>query len=76
MRLSAHRTLGSLLASCVLLTLAGCGLFGGKDDPSEPPAELIDFRASIPVRKVWSAKVGGDGEALRLGLSERKAAAP
>jgi outer membrane protein assembly factor BamB len=51
------------------LLLGGCGLFGGKDDPSEPPAELVDLRASIPVRKLWSAKVGGGGEDLRLGLS-------
>ena len=51
------------------LLISGCGLFGGKDDPSEPPAELVDLRNQIPVRKLWSAKVGGGGEDLRLGLA-------
>jgi outer membrane protein assembly factor BamB len=45
--------------------LVGCG--GGKDK-SEPPAELTEFQPSIVIDKVWSSKVGGKSERLRLGL--------
>jgi outer membrane protein assembly factor BamB len=58
----------ALLIGLALL-VGGCSLFGDKDDPSEPPAELIKFRNQLPVRKLWSAKVGGGGEDLRLALS-------
>lgn len=56
---------------CVVLTvpcllLAGC--FGGGDDVIEPPAELIPFEADIDVRRIWSTKIGGATERLRLGL--------
>ena len=49
---------------------SGCAMFGGGDeDPIEPPAELVDFDATLEVRRLWSARVGGDSERLRLGLS-------
>ena len=47
------------------VALVGCG---GKKDKSEPPAELTDFQPSIVIDKVWSSKVGGKSERLRLGL--------
>ena len=48
----------------------GCSLFGGGDeDPIEPPAELVQFEPTLEVRKIWSARVGGDSERLRLGLA-------
>lgn len=46
-------------------TLAACG---NKNDTVEPPAELVQFDDTLPVRKVWSHKVGGGTERLRLGL--------
>ena len=49
---------------------SGCAMFGGGDeDPIEPPAELVDFDATLEVRRLWTARVGGDSERLRLGLS-------
>ena len=48
------------------LILAGC--FGGGDDIIEPPAELVPFDADIDVRRLWSTKIGGATERLRLGL--------
>lgn len=48
------------------VTLAGCA--GRSKDTSEPPAELQSFEASLDVRRVWSSKVGGASERLRLGL--------
>jgi outer membrane protein assembly factor BamB len=48
--------------------IAGCGLFGGDDDVL-PPKELIKFEATLPVKKIWSAKLGKGSEFLRVGLS-------
>ncbi len=39
-----------------------------RKDTSEPPAELTTFEATLDVEKVWSGKVGGKSERLRLGL--------
>ncbi len=56
----------SALIALPLLILTGC--FGGGDDIIEPPAELIPFEADIDVQRVWSTKIGGATERLRLGL--------
>lgn len=54
----------ALGAAALLLASAGCS----KDKDAEPPAELVNLKPSIPVQRVWTAKVGGDAEVLRLGL--------
>jgi outer membrane protein assembly factor BamB len=54
-----------VFAAALLALLQGCG---GSKDTAEPPAELTDFDATLDVRKVWSNKVGGASERLRLGL--------
>lgn len=48
--------------------LSGCGLFGGGKDVMEPPAELVPVENTLRLRKIWSSKVGGASERLRLGL--------
>ncbi len=48
--------------------IAGCGVFGGDDDVL-PPKELIKFEATLPIKKVWSAKLGKGSEFLRVSLS-------
>ena len=53
-----------LLASA----LGACGIFGDKDEEELPPKELLKFQQTLPVKKAWSAKVGGGSEFLRLGL--------
>ena len=53
------------LALSAVVLLAACA---HKKDVSEPPAELVAFKPSLDVRKVWSTKVGGGTERLRLGL--------
>ena len=61
-----------LVTGTLLLGLSsgGCTLFGGGDeDPIEPPAELVQFEATLEVQKIWSARVGGNSERLRLGLA-------
>ncbi|MCC5860794.1 MAG: outer membrane protein assembly factor BamB [Gammaproteobacteria bacterium] len=50
------------------MTLAGCGVFGGKD-LGEPPAELVDFSATVELQRAWQASTGGGGDRLRLGLA-------
>lgn len=39
-----------------------------KDKNVDPPAELVDLRPSLAVKKLWSAGVGGGGEKLKLAL--------
>lgn len=58
-----------LLTLPVVLLLSGCGIFGGGKDKVEPPADLVDFTSTLRVRKLWSTKVGGGSERLRLGLT-------
>jgi outer membrane protein assembly factor BamB len=59
-------TLGRVaLCTGLLVVLGACA--GGKDT-SEPPAELQAFDATLAVDKLWSGKVGGKSERLRLGL--------
>jgi outer membrane protein assembly factor BamB len=49
----------------VVLLVTGCGR---NKDTAEPPAELVEFDATISVERVWRGKVGGSSERLRLGL--------
>jgi outer membrane protein assembly factor BamB len=57
-----------LTISLLALSLGACGIFGDEDDDILPPKELLKFNQTLAVKKVWSAKVGGDSEYLRLGL--------
>jgi len=60
----------SLFLAAFVTTAAGCGMFGGgAEDPIEPPAELVEFEPSLEIDRVWSARVGGAAEALRLSLA-------
>src|SRR3984957_13194735 len=54
------------LGLAALLMAAGCS----KDKDVEPPAVLVNFPATLPVKKLWSEGVGGGKKqmVLRLGL--------
>src|SRR5882757_3196364 len=54
------------LGLAALLIAAGCS----KDKDVEPPATLVKFPATLPVKKLWSEGVGGGKKqlVLRLGL--------
>lgn len=57
-----------LVSTVVLCTVvSGCSVFGGKDEEL-PPKELTDFKQTLDVRKVWSARVGKGSELLRISL--------
>lgn len=63
------KTIVSLILPAAALFLSSCGLFGGGDDIVEPPAELVEFEAELDIRRVWSTRIGGASERLRLGLA-------
>jgi outer membrane protein assembly factor BamB len=54
-----------LVALVALVALVGCGR---SKDTSEPPAELVELEPTIEIDTLWSNKVGGKSERLRLGL--------
>lgn len=58
------RIAGLLLATALV---AGCGIFGDDEEELEP-AELIDIDEAISVKRIWTAKLGGDSDFLRVAL--------
>ena len=50
-----------------MLTLVGCGMFGG-DEEINAPAELVKFKPTLRIKKAWSKSVGDGAEHLRLAL--------
>ena len=57
----------NLLLLTGALVLSSCGIFGG-DDEELKPAELLKFSARISIKRLWTAKLGGDSEFLRVAL--------
>lgn len=58
-----------LLATLISISLVGgCGIFGGKDKEL-PPTELLKFKATLDVDRIWSTSVGKGTELLRLALA-------
>jgi outer membrane protein assembly factor BamB len=66
--MNAPLRLAALLTALATFSVVAGGCAGRKKDISEPPAKLTEFDATIEVEKVWSDKVGGKSERLRLGL--------
>jgi outer membrane protein assembly factor BamB len=50
------------------LLLSSCGIFGDKEDDELEPKELLKLEDKLRVKKLWTAKVGGDTEFLLMGL--------
>lgn len=64
---------GLLLRSVALLLLvtvplSGCSIFSKSEDDPRKPAELVNFKPTLKVRRAWSSGIGGGDEVLRLGL--------
>lgn len=56
-------------SSLHVLTLVGAFMLAAcADKPVDPPAELVDIKPTLQVKKMWSEGLGGDAEQLRLGL--------
>ncbi|MDH5190772.1 MAG: outer membrane protein assembly factor BamB [Gammaproteobacteria bacterium] len=50
-------------------SLSACSWFGwGKEDTTEPPAELVDFDEKIRINELWSNSTGSGAEELYLKL--------
>lgn len=47
--------------------VAGCSVFSDKD-PALDPMELFDIETSVKVKRVWSKKIGGEADFLRVAL--------
>jgi outer membrane protein assembly factor BamB len=52
------------LSFAALLIAAGCS----KDKDVEPPAKLVNFPNTLPVKKLWSEGVGGGKKQIKLRL--------
>lgn len=63
MSLSRH----ILLLIAFIPLLSACGIFGDKDEELEPK-ELVNFKQSLKVKRLWGAKVSGNAEFLRVAL--------
>jgi outer membrane protein assembly factor BamB len=55
-----------LLPALLALSLVACS--SNEVDPADLPAELVKFKPTIKIRKLWRKGVGDDTEDLRLGL--------
>lgn len=55
--------------SAALALVSGCGIFGNDEDEELQPKKLVDFETSLEVNRLWSQKVGGGSEFLRVGLA-------
>lgn len=62
-RRSLHPT--RLAALALFALLAACS----KDKEIDPPAELVDFKQSLRVDRLWSSSLAGGEPVLRLGLA-------
>jgi len=52
------------------VSVSACSMFGGGDDDEElEPVALLKFEQTLKVRKLWSEKLGGGSEFLRIALS-------
>ena len=58
----------SALILAAFLTTA-CSLFGDKEEPIEPPAELVAFEATVKVDRLWNVRFGKGAEGLLQGLT-------
>ncbi len=63
MRRLAHIT--GLIAATSLV--AGCGVFGDKEEKLEP-MELTAINETVRIKRIWSADLGGEAEYLRVAL--------
>jgi outer membrane protein assembly factor BamB len=52
------------------VSVSACSMFGGGDDDEElEPVKLLKFEQTLKVQKLWSKKLGGGSEFLRIALS-------
>jgi outer membrane protein assembly factor BamB len=52
----------------VTLLLSACGIFGGKKEEELEPMKLERIEETVSIKRIWSAKLGGDSDFLRVAL--------
>ena len=57
-----------LFLSIAGFVISGCSIFGDDKDPALEPVELVKFEETLDVKRIWSQKLGGGSEALRIAL--------
>ena len=60
----AFRTFGLMTAT---MMIAACGVFGDKEKELEP-MELVRIDETVNIKQIWSAKLGGKSDYLRVAL--------
>ncbi len=60
----AFRTFGLITAT---MMIAACGVFGDKEKELEP-MELVKIDETVNIKQIWSAKLGGKSDYLRVAL--------
>ena len=61
--------MNGIVRSAVLIVVTLTMLACGKDDEIElEPANLVKIQTTIEIKKLWSAKLGGGAEFLRVNL--------
>lgn len=60
----AFRTFALITAT---LLIAACGVFSDKEEKLEP-MELVKIDESVKIKRIWSAKLGGKSDFLRVAL--------
>ena len=57
------------LARLALLAALALGAGCANDKDVEKPSELVDFRESVSIDRLWSASLGGGDDVMRVGLA-------
>ena len=52
----------------VTLLLSACSIFGGKKDEELEPMKLERIDETVSIKRIWSAKLGGESDFLRVAL--------
>ena len=55
------------ILTAAAFVLSACSLFGDDEEELEP-LELTDIETTLPVKRLWEAKIGGGAEFLRVAL--------
>ena len=61
-------TLRTAIVVLAALALSACALFDKDDEKELKPTELTDIETKVRIKRLWSTKVGGDAEFLRVAL--------